>query len=662
MPVQPTVQPLFNGLTQNEVLARIAGIAAADPYQLVFETFSQMAGGADAQHAFNRFLFNGFAEGTAYAAAGGGIGGGRVQTLLAQGLQVPGVGDNTLELRILQDFHTFDGRYANNGWLQETPDPISRVTWDNVIWISPSLAEKLGHDPETTRLRPIASRKLSLFRNGKEQAPLGVVEVNGRKVRGPVQILPGLADNTIAVTLGYGRTRTGRVGTGTGFSAYPLTTAASMGAAVGATLTLITGEYALANTQEHWSMEGRDIIREATADYFSTHEDFAQHMGIEAHSPPVYGAKADASLQYKVTQQPRGNSAYELPKFTDPYPNVAVWNTPEGKERYKGEQQWGMAIDLNTCIGCQACVVACQAENNIPIVGKDQVRRGREMHWIRIDRYFSSGDAVKQRRELPHEVQVSFQPMLCQHCERAPCEQVCPVNATVHDKQGLNVMAYNRCVGTRYCSNNCPYKVRRFNFMDWNKREIGHYYEGPLGPNKYEQGVMGELPKMQKNPDVTVRMRGVMEKCTFCVQRIERAKIAQKVKASKDPQDEPGNTHVPDGVIKTACQQVCPTDAIEFGDVSDADTLVSRMKASPRNYSVLGYLNTRPRTTYLARLRNPNPAMPDAYAAPHSYTEYEQNTASGGPTAGDHHGGAIPHGAAPHELEPPPAGTGGHGH
>jgi molybdopterin-containing oxidoreductase family iron-sulfur binding subunit len=269
-------------------------------------------------------------------------------------------------------------------------------------------------------------------------------------------------------------------------------------------------------------------------------------------------------------------------------------------------------------------------------VGKDQVRRGREMHWIRLDRYFSSGELEAQHTQIPQDVQVSFQPMLCQHCERAPCEQVCPVNATVHDQQGLNVMAYNRCVGTRYCSNNCPYKVRRFNFFDWNKREIGHFYEGPLGPSKYEEGTMQELARMQKNPDVTVRMRGVMEKCTFCLQRIQRSQIAQKVKAMMDPAIPNDQIRVPDGVLKTACQQVCPTDAIEFGDISDPATRVYQLKQSPRSYSVLGYLNTRPRTTYMARIRNPNPRMPDAYAEPHSYTEYEQQAGGGKAEGGEH--------------------------
>jgi molybdopterin-containing oxidoreductase family iron-sulfur binding subunit len=361
-------------------------------------------------------------------------------------------------------------------------------------------------------------------------------------------------------------------------------------------------------------MEGRAIVREANSEYYAKHPDFANKMGVESHAPANYGKDAGKSLQEKSTGQYRGNSAYEHPSFADPAPNVKVWKGNEDK--FPHVQQWGMAIDMNSCTGCTACVVACQSENNIPIVGKDQVLRGREMHWMRIDRYFAA--EKYDQEEVPEDVQVSFMSVMCQHCENAPCEQVCPVNATVHDNQGLNTMAYNRCVGTRYCANNCPYKVRRFNFFDWNKRKIGEFYKGPLGPVEEP-----ELHKMQANPNVTIRMRGVMEKCTYCTQRIEAAKIDQKRIAGGTD-----NIKIKDGAIKTACQQVCPTDAITFGDISDASTEVSKMKASDRDYSVLGYLNIRPRTTYLARLRNPNDKMPDYYEKPYAYAQYKDRYGS----------------------------------
>ncbi len=297
--------------------------------------------------------------------------------------------------------------------------------------------------------------------------------------------------------------------------------------------------------------------------------------------------------------------------------------------KFDGVHQWGMSIDLNTCIGCNACIVACQAENNIPIVGKDQSIRGRVMHWIRLDRYYSDGQADAAafggtgNRAIPEDPQVSLQPVACMQCELAPCEMVCPVNATVHDEEGLNVMAYNRCIGTRYCANNCPYKVRRFNYFDWNQRAIGSFYMGPLGPKG-----MPELVKMAKNPEVSVRMRGVMEKCTYCVQRIENGKIQWKVKSTQAGR--PGDVSVPDGTIKTACQQVCPVEAIVFGNILDPDSGVSQAKARAQDYELLGYLNTRPRTTFLAKLRNPNPRMPDYNALPLSRIEHDHKNRPAG--------------------------------
>jgi molybdopterin-containing oxidoreductase family iron-sulfur binding subunit len=317
-----------------------------------------------------------------------------------------------------------------------------------------------------------------------------------------------------------------------------------------------------------------------------------------------------------------------------------------------------MSIDLNTCIGCQACVVACQAENNVPIVGRDQVMRGREMHWIRIDRYYSTGTIDAEafggegNKALPEDPQVSLQPMTCVHCELAPCETVCPVNATVHDQEGLNVMAYNRCIGTRYCANNCPYKVRRFNFFDWNQRKLDELYMSQLA----DYG-MPELVKMVKNPEVTIRMRGVMEKCTYCVQRVQNGKIQHKVKMAQAGR--PGDVMVPDGTIKTACQQTCPVDAIVFGNILDESSEVFKAKRREHDYAVLGYLNTRPRTTYSGKLRNPNPKMPDYNELPASRVEYSrknepQGHGNGHAAGGHEHApahGAGEHGAPAHGTE-----------
>jgi molybdopterin-containing oxidoreductase family iron-sulfur binding subunit len=537
-------------------------------------------------------------------------------TIVAMAPKLPMVGPQRLEVRFVTDHKIDDGRFANNGWLQECPDPITRLTWDNAILISPRLAKELGIVPGVSGILPIARGEAANWVNGKEMAPLGLVKLGERSVRGPLVIQPGLANYTIVLPLGYGRTSSGRVGNGAGVSVYTIRTSDAPHIAVGATIEVLPGEQqALANTQEHWSMEGRDIIREANVEEFMRNPAFVAAIGLEPHSPPFDAASSGLSPATKAAEQPRGNSLYVPPKLG------------EAKDGY---HQWGMSIDLNTCIGCNACVVACQAENNIPIVGRDQVIRGREMHWIRIDRYYSDGriDAGpfggEGNREIPGDSddptvspQVSLEPMACQQCELAPCEMVCPVNATVHDEEGLNAMAYNRCVGTRYCANNCPYKVRRFNYFDWNKHATDALYMGPFGHQKE----MPELLKMVRNPEVTVRMRGVMEKCTYCVQRIENAKILQKVKAAQA--GNPSDVLVPDGVIKTACQQVCPVEAIVFGNLLDENSAVSKAKAQPRDYSVLGYLNVRPRTTYLGKVRNPNPRMPDYADMPLSRREYQ---------------------------------------
>lgn len=618
VPIQPMIMPLFNGMSEVELLARVTGEANADAYAEVFVTH-----GGD-KKVFEKFLHDGLLEGSAYKKVAVTLG--NLNFSFANRPSFTALSKDNLEIRFATDHKMDDGRFANNGWLQECPDPMTKISWDNAILVSPRLAKELGIVPGGSLLQ-VARKEEAEFVQGKENARVFEVTVNDRKVSGPVHIQPGLANYTIVLPLGYGRGQSGHIGTGTGFNAYAVRTSAGMGFVTGAKLTDTGRRMKLANTQEHWSMEGRDIVREANHAEFKANPKFVDGIGMESHTPPVLGKDAGKDAAFIATTTPRGNSLYETPDLT-------------------GTHQWGMSIDLNTCIGCNACIVACQAENNIPIVGKDQVMRGREMQWIRLDRYYSDGNAdaeafgAEGNKVLPEDPQVSMQPMTCQHCELAPCETVCPVNATVHDDEGLNLMAYNRCIGTRYCANNCPYKVRRFNFFDFNKRATDALYMGPLG----HQSEMPELVKMVKNPDVTVRMRGVMEKCTYCTQRIQQAKIAQKRKAGAS-----GDVVIPDGTVRTACQQVCPVDSIVFGDIKDANSAVSLAKAQDRDYAVLGYLNIRPRTTYLGKLRNPNPHMPDYAALPLSRVEYNKKNGTG---AGHGEG----HGPETHEPK-----NGGHG-
>jgi molybdopterin-containing oxidoreductase family iron-sulfur binding subunit len=415
---------------------------------------------------------------------------------------------SSLEIIFKPDPTIGDGRYANNGWLQELPKPLTKLTWDNAALISPATAERLGLSNE-------------------EMVELRYRE---RKVKAPIWIVPGHPNEAVTVHFGYGRARAGKIGTGIGFNAYALRTSDAPWFGPGLEIHKTGERYQLASTQLHHNMENRHLVRAGTLAEYLEHPDFVHEMG---HEPPR---------------------------------NMTLY--PEHK--YEG-YAWGMVIDLNSCIGCNACTIACQAENNIPIVGKTEVANGREMHWIRVDRYYKG--------DLDHP-ETYHQPVPCMHCENAPCEVVCPVSATVHSDEGLNDMVYNRCVGTRYCANNCPYKVRRFNFYHY-----ADYHTPSL--------------KLLRNPDVTVRTRGVMEKCTYCVQRINAARI----EAKKEDRE------IRDGEILTACQQVCPTQAIVFGDINDPNSRIAQLQASQLNYGLLTDLNTRPRTTYLARLKNPNPEL-----------------------------------------------------
>lgn len=596
LPVQPLIAPLFNGLTELEVLARLAGEPATRPYEVTRATFFELTGGTS-EDAWKRFLFDGFLADSAAKPVDASLDAAALAKGIAAAPRPAAPGRDKLELLFTRDAKIDDGRFVNNVWLQELPEPITKLTWDNALLISRRTAADLGLvNTEVVK-----------------------VAVNGRELTAPVWIVPGMADHTLAISLGWGRTRPGRAayfnGTSAGFNAYPLRTTTTPAIAPGAQVAGLGAKFSFATTQSHWAMAGRPIVREANLEQFRARPDFAKHFDLDAHMGHV-----------------ANDPATGRPKRVYPH----AWE--QRPEALKSDlHQWAMVVDLNACTGCGACVVACQSENNIPVVGKDQVLRGREMHWLRIDRYFTGFAGTGARNALVadenqwkeawiDEPQVVQQPMLCQHCENAPCESVCPVNATVHDAEGLNVMAYNRCIGTRYCGNNCAWKVRRFNFFDFNKRPInyadikagmrGGLYQGPLARRDAAEQ---ELVRMAKNPEVTVRMRGVMEKCTFCTQRIEGAKIAQKVKAGAS-----GDVQVREGAIKTACQQACPAEAIVFGNLLDPRSRVSQLRQQARNYEVLGFLDNRARVTYLARIRNPNPKMPDFRELPLSVADYQE--------------------------------------
>jgi MoCo/4Fe-4S cofactor protein with predicted Tat translocation signal len=503
--VQPLIEPLYRSKSACEMAAVLLGeVADVSGYDLVRRHWTDFASGDDFESWWRFALHEGFVPGTDFSALTAEVDRGAVIRAATR----PGAATETFELTLRPDPHVEDGRYCNNGWLQEAPRPLTKLTWDNAVLIAPATAEAAG----------LAQGQVVEIRLGETS------------VRGPVWIQPGHPAESATVHLGYGRRTVGRVGAGTGFDAYPLHFAANGWSATGAELVPTRDRVSLASTQHHYSMEGRHLIREATLEEFRSNPSFARDLSHDPHPDELL---------------------------------FPLWEYPG--------HAWGMAVDLNACIGCNACVVACQAENNIAVVGRDQVRRGREMHWIRIDRYYA-GDL--------DDPDTLHQPVMCQHCENAPCETVCPVAATVHSSEGLNDQVYNRCIGTRYCSNNCPYKVRRFNFLLYSDWET-------------------ETLKMQRNPNVTVRSRGVMEKCTYCVQRINAAKIEAKLE----------DRAVRDGDVRTACQQVCPTEAIVFGDINDPGSKVAKYRENIRNYGILTELNTRPRTTYLARVRNANPEL-----------------------------------------------------
>jgi molybdopterin-containing oxidoreductase family iron-sulfur binding subunit len=507
--IQPLIAPLYGSRVAQEVLSALQARSELTAYQLLRE-FWQAKHAADKiaqpfEDFWRKSVHDGVVANSALPAKTVAV---RADLASALGTSKSAAG---LEVNFRPDPNVFDGRFANNGWLQELPKPLTKLTWDNAVLVAPATAQKLG----------------------VENGDIVELKLGGRGVRGPVWINPAHAPESLTVHLGYGRTRCGHIANQIGFNAGAIRSSAAPWIATGVQVVNTGDRFDLAITQEHHSMEGRDIIRSGTAAAYEKDEKLFHH-----HEHPV------------MTMYP-------------------------DEHKYTG-YSWGMAIDLNACTGCNACTIACQAENNIPIVGKDQVIRGREMHWIRVDRYFE-GDL--------DQPDVYHQPVACMHCDQAPCEGVCPVAATMHSEEGLNQMVYNRCIGTRYCSNNCPYKVRRFNFFLYNDWET-------------------ESLKGVRNPNVTVRSRGVMEKCTYCVQRINVARIDAEREGTK----------IKDGQVITACQAVCPTQAIHFGDMNDPESKIAKIKKDHRNYGLLTDLNTWPRTSYLAKLRNPNPEI--APAAP----------------------------------------------
>ncbi len=612
--VQPMILPLYpDCVSELELLLALlsedgkllsgegAKGAASPAYTAVRKTFAQFGG--EGETAWKQLLRDGFFAGSQYASVTPAV-----RSDISAPLVATAPTKTSLEVIFATDSSIFDGRWIDNGWLQEAPDPISKLTWDNVALVAPKTAKELGvYDQIIALETPFGSRSPDDEAQNRT-SPMILVTVNGKSLEIPVLVSFGQAENTLVIPLGYGQgfdehdelkrgpkneCHVGLVGVNRGFDAYPLRTVATSYFATGATAKPTGKRYSVSLTQEHHAMYGRALAREVSTMVDEQKGSFAAQLanvpkqGNDAHAPP------NISL-YKPTDRK------DQPLINDPL------------------HQWGMSIDLSSCMGCNSCLVACQSENNIPIVGKKQVGMGREMHWIRMDRYFAAQKDNTFDEDNPEMVP---QPVACVQCESAPCETVCPVNATIHTEDGLNAMAYNRCIGTRYCANNCPYKARRFNYFDYNKRNplISHnLYKGPFGEKQ-----TGEAPHLQKNPNVTVRMRGVMEKCTYCVQRLKDAVIRQKrgqkqeaLVAGKPSTEMKVDLHtlrIPVDSVKTACQDACPAGAITFGNLLDEEkSVLGRSKKIERNYDLLNYIGTRPRTSYLARVKNPNPKMPDA--------------------------------------------------
>tara|TARA_R110002072_G_scaffold42064_15_gene118297 strand:+ start:14966 stop:18589 length:3624 start_codon:yes stop_codon:yes gene_type:complete len=648
--VQPMIAPLYEPAHSDiELLAMLMG-EPKDDYELVRESWALMGNGAVGSEAFDRSWKRALHDGVVAGKDAGSRRSVSMNAVLAAAHKskinvAPGQGSMDV---VFYTSNNNNGQCANNGWLQELPEFGPSVVWDNPILMSPNTAKALGVLPEHSHqdeFNPYTKQQMP-------QAQLVEVKLNGQTMTGAAWILPGMADNTLGIKLGYGRELVGKVGYKVGHNTYTIKPANTGMVTRGASIKKAGGTYTIASTQNHWSLEGRhSLVRAIDKPWWDQYAEetvevpdviygnetstlnAAERLGELSHTP------ANVSI-YKNPL----NDSYEEPDTSPTHRNEAL-KRDKLPARYAQGPQWGMSIDMNACTGCNVCTIACQSENNIPIVGKSEVAKGREMQWIRMDRYFVGDD-------LNNPDEILLQPVACVHCENAPCETVCPVNATVHGDEGTNDMAYNRCIGTRYCANNCPYKVRRFNFFDYAPVK----FNGGLNPNYtsvkadelFEETVakdrtfnqnfipprlrkkIDEISKMQFNPDVTVRSRGVMEKCSFCIQRVNQARQEVKIQGIWKDEDQVGP--IPDGFFNVACQQACPSDAISFGDILDPNARVSKEKESGRSYLLLGYLNTRPRTTYMMRVRNPNPDIRHIEHDPFSHGSH-------GDDHGEGHGG-----------------------
>ena len=560
--VQPIILPLFSGRPLTTLLAQLAGEAETNDKKLLEGTWRAAGASLANEKAWRKALHDGLVPGTARTAATPAAKLAEISTAVGAVKSVTPAKDS-YELVAIHG-HAKDGRLTNTTWVMELPDTMSKLCWDNALLVSPATAKDLSIGSQVSR-------------NGYE-ADVVEVTANGRTITAPTFVLPGLSTTTVVMVHGYGRAQ-GEVSKGIGVDVNPLLEN-GLNVITGVKVTKTGAKQVLASTQDHFSVPASPL-KELTFVKMLDEPGDSVHRKLGLGDRPLFRSGTASTYQKDADFAQKGNIPADLVQLNTPKNRPSKPNQPHSEVVYEG-QQWGMVIDLSSCIGCNFCSIACQSENNIPSVGREQVLLGRELHWIRIDRYFS-GDV-----ESPQAI---HQPVACMHCENAPCEPVCPVSATVHDEEGVNSMAYNRCIGTRYCANNCPYKVRRYNYLDFT--HTGNVYVEP-----YWKERMKTL-KLQRNPDVSVRYRGVMEKCSYCTQRIEEAKISAKRKGED-------RKALPDGSVVTACQQACPTNAITFGNINDEKSKVFALKKSERNYEMLQELNVRPRTSYLARVRNEN--------------------------------------------------------